>query len=58
MQEILDLEAQKIADLCQIPHQSSCKIFKEIHILTLKECKKLSKMSAEIEEGDSYFLQR
>ena len=40
-----------------MPHQSLCKIFKEIRILTLKECEKLSKMSGEIEVDESYFLQ-
>ncbi|TQR60534.1 hypothetical protein DMC01_05165 [Campylobacter troglodytis] len=54
LQEILDLEA-KNAGLCQIRHQSLCKIFKEICILTLEECEKFSKMSGEIEEGESYF---
>ena len=51
----LDLEAKKIAQLCQISEQSLCKIFKEIHILTAKECEKISKMSGEIEVDESYF---
>ena len=51
----LDLEAKKIAQLCQISQQSLCKIFKQIRILIAKECEKISKMSGEIEEGESYF---
>ena len=54
----LDLEAKKIAELCQISEQSLCKIFKQIRILIAKECEKLSKMNGEIEEGESYFLLR
>ena len=34
----LDLEAKKIAQLCQISQQSLCKIFKQIRILIAKEC--------------------
>ena len=41
----LDLEAKKIAELCQISEQSLCKIFKKIRILITKECENLSKMS-------------
>ena len=51
----LDLEAKKIAELCQISEQSLCKIFKEIRILIAKECEKISKMSGEIEVDESYF---
>ena len=51
----LDLEAKKIAELCQISQQSLCKIFKEIRILIAKECEKVSKMSGEIEVDESYF---
>ncbi|TQR53634.1 hypothetical protein [Campylobacter troglodytis] len=63
-QETLDLKAKQIAEICQIRHQSLCKIFKEICILIAKECEKLAKrsffnkMSGEIEEGESYFLLR
>ena len=38
-----------------MPHQNLCKIFKDPRILIAKECKKLSKMSAEIEVDESYF---
>ena len=54
----LDLEAKKIAELCQISEQSLCKIFKQIRILIAKECEKVSKMSGEIEVDESYFLLR
>ena len=63
MQEALDLEAKKIAQICQISEQSLCKIsrvcvnriLREIRILIAKECEKVSKMSGEIEVDESYF---
>ncbi|WP_427846097.1 hypothetical protein [Campylobacter troglodytis] len=39
----IDLEAKKIAEICQISQQSLCKIFKQICILIAKECEKISK---------------
>ena len=37
--------SEKITDLCQIRHQSLCKIFKQIRILITKECEKSAKRS-------------
>ena len=51
----LDIEASKIAKICHISQNSLCKIFKQIRILMLKECEKISKMQGEIEIDESYF---
>lgn len=51
----LDLEAVKISKLTGISEQTLCKIFKQIRILMLNECEKVSKFSGEIEVGESYF---
>ena len=53
----LDLEVKKIAEICKISSVLVNRILREIRILITKECEKISKMSGEIEEGESYFLQ-
>ena len=54
LQKVLVLEDKTLL-LCQIRDQNLCKIFKQIRILISKECKKLSKMSCEIEVGEAIF---
>ncbi|CZE47979.1 transposase [Campylobacter geochelonis] len=54
----LDLEAVKIAEICNISRNSINKILKEIRILMAQECEKFSKFDGEIEIDESYFLLR
>ncbi len=51
----LDIEASKISKIVGISEVSLCKIFKQIRILMLKECEKITKFSGEIEIDESYF---
>ena len=51
----MDLEAVKIAEICQISRNSINKIVKEIRKLMAQECEKISKMKGEIELDESYF---
>ncbi|CZE48629.1 transposase [Campylobacter geochelonis] len=54
----LDLEAVKIAEICNTSRNSINKILKEIRILMAQECEKISKFDGEIEIDESYFLLR
>ncbi|CZE47512.1 transposase [Campylobacter geochelonis] len=54
----LDLEAVKIAKICNTSRNSINKILKEIRILMAQECEKISKFDGEIEIDESYFLLR
>ena len=51
----LDLEASKIAQICNISRNSINKILKQIRILMMSECEKISKFKGEIEIDESYF---
>ncbi|CZE47880.1 transposase [Campylobacter geochelonis] len=54
----LDLEAVKIAKICNISRNFIIKILKDIRILMAQECEKISKFDGEIEIDESYFLLR
>lgn len=51
----LDIEAVKIAEICNISRNTVNKILKQIRILMMNECEKISKLSGEIEIDESYF---
>ncbi|TQR61028.1 hypothetical protein [Campylobacter troglodytis] len=55
LQEVFGLEAKNRRSLS---HFRARLCVKEIHILIAKGCEKLSKMSAELEVDESYFLLR
>ena len=50
-----DICVSKIAVLCKVSRPCVNRIVQQIRLLIAKECEKISKMSGEIEEGESYF---
>ena len=51
----IDIEATKISELTGISEVTLWKYFKQIRILMMNECEKISKFSGEIEIDESYF---
>ncbi|NLK66413.1 MAG: IS1595 family transposase [Campylobacteraceae bacterium] len=51
----LDIEAVKISELTGVSEKTLGKIFKQIRVLMMNECEKISKFSGEIEVDESYF---
>lgn len=50
-----DLEAVKVAEICNISEKTIDKIFKAIRIKMAENCEKQTKLSGEIEIDESYF---
>ena len=51
----LDIKAVKISEITKISRKTINKILNQIRILMMQECKKISKVSGEIETDKSYF---
>lgn len=51
----IDIEAVKISELTGVSRNSINKILKQIRILMMNECEKISRFSGEIEIDESYF---